>query len=310
MRLWQATILAVLLAVPAWAQRPAVLKDCSTCPELLPVSPGSFFMGAPAGEEERERVPPAFRGRSAPQHQVTIGAFRMGRTPVTRDEFAAFVGATKRDTGGSCRGLGIDGKFHDIPGRDWRNPGFAQTGSHPAVCVSWLDAVAYVDWLGLTTGKAYRLPSEAEWEYVARAGTQTARYWGDGREGACRHANISDQMLRTTLNFLNSFEQFLGCSDGHAYTSAVASFTANPWGFHDMLGNVWQWTADCRHQTYEGAPTDGSAWESSDGGACVRRIARGGAWDSYPWIARSAGRGGEPVANRHTKSGIRVARTD
>lgn len=77
-----------------------------------------------------------------------------------------------------------------------------------------------------------------------------------------------------------------------------------------MLGNVWQWTADCRHQTYEGAPTDGSAWESSDGGACDRRIARGGAWDSYPWIARSAGRGGEPVANRHTKSGIRVARTD
>ena len=310
MRAWPMMLVSVLLAWPAGAQQPVAQRDCPTCPELLRVAAGSFVMGAPVGEEEREGVPLQFRGRSVPRHPVTLGSFRMGRTPVTRDELAAFVVATKRDMGGSCLGLGADGKFHDIPGRDWRNPGFAQTGGHPAVCVSWLDAVAYVGWLGSTTGKTYRLPSEAEWEYVARAGTQTARFWGDGRDGACRYANMSDQMLRTTLNFVNSFEQFLRCSDGHAYTSPVASFAANPWGFHDMLGNVWQWTADCRHQTYEDAPADGSAWGASDGGTCDRRIRRGGAWDSYPWIVRSADRGGEPVGSRSTKGGFRVVRAD
>lgn len=303
-------MLVTLPALPAGGQQGAAVKDCPACPELLHVAAGSFIMGAPPGEEEREGVPPQYRDRSIPQHRVTLGSFRMGRTPVTRDEFSAFVVATKRDMSGACRGLGPDGQFHDTQGRDWRNPGFTQTGTHPAVCVSWLDAVAYVGWLSAITGKIYRLPSEAEWEYVARAGTQTARYWGDGRDGACRHANMSDQRLRTTLNFVNSFEQFLGCSDGHAYTAPVASFAANPWGFHDMLGNVWQWTADCRHQTYEGAPADGSAWEASEGGTCDRRIARGGAWDSYPWIVRSADRGGEPMGSRSTKGGFRVVRAD
>lgn len=303
-------MLIALSSLPAEGQQVTVVKECSACPELLRVAAGSFVMGAPPGEEEREGVPPQFRGRSIPQHQVTLGSFWMGRTPVTRDQFAAFVAATKHDMAGSCRGLGADGKFHDSPGLDWRNPGFPQTGTHPAVCVSWLDAVAYVGWLGSTTGKAYRLPSEAEWEYAARAGTQTARFWGDGRDDGCRHANTSDQRLRTTLNFLNSFEQFLGCSDGHAFTSPVASFAANPWGFHDMLGNVWQWTADCRHQTYEGAPADGSAWGASEGGICDRRVARGGAWDSYPWIVRSADRGGEHIGNRSTKGGFRVVRAD
>ena len=292
-------MLVVLSILPAGGQQLAGEKDCATCPALLRVPPGTFVMGAAEGEEEREGVPPPFRGRSVPQHEVAVAAFRMGRTPVTRDEFAAFVAATKRDMGGACRGLGTDGQFREAPGRDWRNPGFAQTGTDPVVCVSWLDALAYVDWLSGTTGKAYRLPSEAQWEYVARAGTQTARFWGDGRDGACRYANMSDQRLRTTLNFLNSFEQFLACSDGHAYTSPVASFAANPWGFHDMLGNVWQWTADCRHQTYEGAPADGSAWGASEGGTCDRRIARGGAWDSYPWIVRSADRGGERRRRAH-----------
>ncbi len=303
-------VLVVLLAVPAWAQQLAPTKDCPTCPELLRVAPGSFVMGAPAGEEEREAVPPSYRGRSVPQHRVTIGLFRMGRTPVTRDEFAAFVAATGRDMGSSCRGLGNDGKFHDVEGHNWRKPGFAQSGSHPVVCVSWLDAVAYVDWLSAMTGKTYRLPSEAEWEYVARAGTATARFWGDGRDDTCRHVNASDQTLRTGLNFENSPEQFLSCRDGHVYTSPVGSFAANPWGFHDMLGNVWQWTADCRHQTYVDASTDGSAWESADGGTCDRRIGRGGAWDSYPWIVRAAVRGGEPIGNRSTKGGFRVARVD
>ncbi|MCX7362377.1 MAG: formylglycine-generating enzyme family protein, partial [Alphaproteobacteria bacterium] len=182
--LWATAMLVVLSILPAGGQQLAGEKDCATCPALLRVPPGTFVMGAAEGEKEREGVPPPFRGRSVPQHEVAVAAFRMGRTPVTRDEFAAFVAATKRDLGGACRGLGTDGQFREAPGRDWRNPGFAQTGTHPVVCVSWLDALAYVDWLSGTTGKAYRLPSEAQWEYVARAGTQTARFWGDGRDGA------------------------------------------------------------------------------------------------------------------------------
>ncbi len=302
---------AALLTLPAWAQQPTVVKDCTACPELLRVPPGSFLMGASEAEEEREEVPPEARGRAAPQHRVTIGyGFWMGRTPVTRNEFAAFVAATKHNTSGSCWGLGDDRKFREFKETDWRNPGFVQAGRHPAVCVFWADAVAYAAWLTKTTGKTYRLPSEAEWEYVARAGTTAARFWGDGRDDACRYANTSDQTLRAALGAENSPAHFFGCRDGHVHTAPAGAFASNPWDFHDMLGNVWQWTQDCVHETYQGAPDDGRWWDGKEGGNCEQRVARGGSWSDLPAHVRAAARGFDPVGLRFTGSGFRVVRVD
>ena len=139
-----------------------VFSDCDGCPELVSIPAGTFMMGSPASEPDRE-------DDEGPVRRVTVGAFALGRTEVTRAEYAAFVAATGHGSGGGCMG-------------GWREPGFVQGGDHPVVCVSWEDAQAYVAWLSRETGESYRLPSESEWEYAARAGTTTARYWG-GRVG-------------------------------------------------------------------------------------------------------------------------------
>jgi formylglycine-generating enzyme len=307
-----AAIFAASLALPAWGQQPTAVKDCPTCPEVLRVSPGSFVMGAPAGEEEREEMPQPFRGQSAPQHPVNIRyTFWMGRYPVTRDEFAAFVAATGHNASGSCWGLGGDGTWQEVPGSDWRSLGFAQAGDHPVVCVSWQDAIAYVDWLSRTTGKTYRLPTEAEWEYVARAGTQTARFWGDGRDDACRCANTADETFRTALNFPITRGRYFRMQRRPRLHLALGSFASNPWGFYDILGNVWQWTSDCWHPNYKEAPTNGLPWDAPDGGDCDQRAGRGGSWYSiFPWRVRAAARVRYAPDNRDSNLGFRVARTE
>lgn len=304
-------LLAAALAFPAAAQQPKPIKDCPTCPELLRVAPGSFLMGSSAEEEEREQVPAASRGAAAPQHEVTIGyAFWMGRFLVTREQYSAFVAATKHDVGPSCWGVGRDNKWQEFPGGSWSNPGFEQAGDHPALCVSHDDAQAYVDWLSKTTGKRYRLPSEAEWEYVARAGTTTARFWGDGRDEACRYANVADETFWQEMKVPNTPGRYFACRDGYLFSSPVGAFAANPWGFHDMLGNLWERLADCWHPTYAGAPADGAAWGEANGGDCGQRVGRGGSRNSYLWTIRAAHRDKDEAGNRHTSSGFRVVRVD
>ena len=170
------------------------------------------------------------------------------------------------------------------------------------VCVSWDDAKAYVRWLSGKTRHEYRLLSEAEWEYVARAGTTTARYWGESKSGQCRYANGADRQAkrrkptRTTVY----------CDDVYYQTSPVGTYEANGFGLHDVLGNVWEWTEDCWNESYEGAPSDGSAWES---GNCDRRVLRGGSWNSKPRILRSANRNWVATGSRNDSDGFRVART-
>jgi formylglycine-generating enzyme required for sulfatase activity len=244
-------------------------RDCPQCPEMVRIRPGSFLMGSTPAEPEHE-------SDETPQHRVTIAyAFSLGKYEVTRGEFAAFIQA-----GG-----------HQAAG-DWRNPGFTQTERDPVVNVSWEDAQAYAAWLSRTTGKKYRLPSEAEWEYAARAGTTTARYWGDGRQEACRYANADDAAF--------------GCSDGFKNTAPVGRFQPNALGLHDMLGNVWEWTGDCWNTSYNGAPTNGEARLS---GECSRRSVRGGSWGSSSGDVRSAGRTRGPPGFRNFV-GFRVARVD
>jgi formylglycine-generating enzyme required for sulfatase activity len=299
-----------LMVTLAQAQTSAPVKsfrDCSKgCPEMVVVKPGKFTMGAPAEEQEIEKsLPDSYRGHSVPQHLVTIRhKFAIGKFDVTRDEYAQFVTETNRPDHDSCTALAASGDFITTNGT-WHSPGFPQTGRDPVVCVGWDDAQAYVSWLSAKTGHVYRLPTEAEWEYAARAGTTTTRYFSDNPAEFCRHTNVGD---------LDYFEQHPGdtgvnrtCHDGYAFTSPVESFPPNQFGLYDMLGNVLNWTEDCSNANYSGAPTDGTAWQS---GNCGRRVIHGGSWDGDLRVVRSAmRRPGFPPSFRNATLGFRVART-
>ncbi len=220
-------------------------------PKMIELKGGTFSMGSTKSPSER------------PAHSVTVPAFAIAKCEVTFDEYDAFVLATGRPSGA---GWG-------------RAP-------QPVVDVSWNDAKAYVEWLSKVTGAPYRLPSEAEWEYAARADTTTSYWWGDGKPTPER-ANFGDELHETT---------------------EVGSYPANPWGLHDMNGNVWEWVEDCWHESYEAPdrPDDGRAWTS---GGCSRRALRGGSWSDRPEDLRSADRFGNFTVVRGKGIGFRVART-
>ena len=242
-------------------------RDCEVCPEMVVVPGGSFTMGSPSTEVGRY-------DDEEPQHRVTIDyKFAAGVYEITFDEWdaCALMGGCRnhspRDSGWGCGGC-------------------------PVISVSWEDAQVYVEWLSRTTGEHYRLLTEAEWEYVARAGTQTAWYWGEAEPGQCRYANAGDTSAP--------------CSDGYQNTAPAGSFEPNAFGLYDALGNVWEWTADCWNDSYSDAPNDGSARQT---GNCSVRTARGGSWLTAPSTLRSAQRGRTQAGNRHTDLGFRVART-
>ena len=219
-----------------------------------------------------------------PQRYVTIeAAFAVGVYEVTFDEWDACARS------GGCGGL--------IPD----NGGWGRE-RRPVINNNWDDANAYVDWLSRETGEAYRLLSEAEWEYVARAGTETARYWGESPSGQCRYANGADAMALEQ----NPDWGTATCSDGHAGPAPVGSYEANAFGLHDVLSNVWEWTQDCWNERYAGGPVDGTAWASGD---CSTRVSRGGGWDNGSERLRSASRSRDPVGERYNTGGFRVARS-
>lgn len=298
----------LLAQAPTSTPRPWLGKDCPQCPDMVSIPLGSFTMGAPPGEEEREKLPQQFQGRASPRRAVTISQrFSLGRYEVTRAQYSAFAAATGRASDLSCYAYGTDGKWVDQPGLSWLNPGFPQSDSDPVVCVSWNDAMAYVEWLSRTTGKTYRLPSETEWEYAARAGTGTARHWGDGRNEACRFANVADLTAAQKLNWKNDPDNVFQCSDNFTWTAPVGRFQPNGFGLYDMLGNVWEWVEDCWNDNYQGAS---SGQEARRGGNCGLRVARGGGWGSVPRNVRAANRSRDPAGNRNSSLGFRVARTD
>ena len=239
-------------------------RDCPDCPEMVVVGAGEYWMGSPEGEADRA-------GDEGPRYRVRIGeAFAVGKYEVTFEEWDACV------AGGGCRGYRPD------------DAGWGR-GRRPVINVSWEDAKAYVMWLSRKTGTRYRLLSEEEWEYVARAGTGRRYTWGDyvGRN----RANCD------------------GCGSrwDNEKTAAVGSFGANGYGLHDVHGNVLEWVEDCWHPNYHGAPADGSAWVT--GGDCSDRVVRGGSWYDAPRNLRSAGRTGSRAGARGVGYGFRVART-
>lgn len=300
-----AAILAVAASAAGWAaaQNPlptagASFKDCADCPEMIVVPAGSYTMGSPVTEEFRDM-------REGPQHRVVIPrAFAVGKYEVTRAEYGRFVADTHRPDPASCFEIAApDGKRVEKAGLNWHNPGYPQGEREPVACVSWEDAQAYAQWLSAKTGKAYRLLSEAEWEYTARAGSQAARYGSDDPAQMCRYISGGEQDY--TGAFPGDTDVNMSCHDGYAHTSPVGAFPPNAFGLYDMLGNLLEWTADCSNPTYDGAPADGSAWTSGD---CTKRAIRSGSWTNGPRSLRAAYRDGQAPGYRAGRVGFRIAR--
>lgn len=248
---------------------------------LIPT--GRFQMGSP--EHERKIAMQAgsqkvWVERETPQHWVGIEqSFALGRYPVKLGEWRQFVRATGWQTQGDL---------------NWNAPGFAQTDEHPVVGVSWHDAHKYLLWLSDQTGQAYRLPSEAEWEYACRAGTRSAFSFGDA--------------IDTSLANYDGNYSYNGSPKGvfRGGTTPVGEFAPNPWGLFDMHGNVWEWVQDVVHDNYQGAPLGGNAWV--EGGDQSRRMLRGGSWLYNPRYLRSALRNGFSALLSNDIVGFRVAR--
>jgi formylglycine-generating enzyme required for sulfatase activity len=270
---------------------PAELWDAPEAPVMTIIPAGEFTMGSPPGE--------LYADPQETQHRVSIGyPLAVEKYNVTRGEFAAFVRATgyAASDGGGCN-VYVNGGFRKDARADWRSPGFDQSDDDPVVCVNYDDAVAYTKWLTQRTGHNYRLPSEAEFEYAVRAGATTAYSWGP--EVGAGHANCD------------------GCSGGASLkrTTPGGAFPPNGFGLYDMSGNVWKWLADCWNRTYEGAPRDGSAWES---GNCALRVRRSGSWFNLtapkpgdprePGRLRAASRFGSIPDLRFSSFGFRVVR--
>jgi formylglycine-generating enzyme required for sulfatase activity len=196
----------------------------------------------------------------------------------------------------------------EVEKRSWRDPGFPQRGSNPVVCVSWIAADAYALWLSRKTGKPYRLLSEAEWEYSARAGAATQYSYGDDEKGLCRHGNGVDQTVTKAFPKDSMLKMVAtDCTDRHLYTAPAGSFAANAFGLHDMHGNAAEWVEDCWHDDYKDAPGDGSAWITIK---CNRRVLRGGSWNDTSDSLRAAARDEGSANFRYVAdTGFRVART-
>ena len=259
---------ALALYDAAEAERLAAEEEALTAavaavaPEMVVIPAGSFRMGCVSGENCDDD--------ELPVHEVTIPeAFAVSVYAVTFAQWDACV------LGGGCGGYRPD------------DEGWGR-GTRPVIYVSWDDAQEYVGWLSRQTGEVYRLLSESEWEYVARAGSSTAYSWGNAIGN--NRANCD------------------GCGSqwDFSQTAPVGSFQANAFGVHDMHGNVWEWVEDCWNDSYAGAPSDGSAWRSGD---CGLRVLRGGSWYLDPWFLRSAGRFGSSSGFRISSDGFRVART-
>lgn len=291
------------VALTAQAADHNAFQDCDTCPEMRILPPGDFTMGTPQSVTQAEGVPAKRGHRERPVHRIRFAkAFAIGKFEVTRQQYAYFVDRTGYAKPGGCKYWTGD-KFETANNKNWRDPGYPQEDRHPAVCISWEDAQSYVQWLARETGKPYRLPSEAEWEYAARAGAGTPRFWGRSPSDACRFANVFDRRGAESGDFPTMSPH--DCDDGYSHTSPVGHFLPNGFGLYDTAGNAWEWTQDCWHKTYAGAPSDGRAWTA--GGRCSQRVLRGGSWISIARFVRSGNRSKIDANARIYRNGFRVA---
>ena len=270
---------------------------------LVPIPAGELMMGSPESEE----------GRSdrETQHRVTLTKpFYLGATEVTIGQFRQFVLAESYRTEAETDGGGGYG-FNTATGRfegpdpkyTWKNSGFAQTDDHPVVNVSWNDAQAFCKWLSAKEGVTYRLPTEAEWEYACRAGSTTMYQTGDDPEGLVSVGNVLDASAKAQLTEYPDLS-YLSANDGYAFTAPVGRFRANPWGLYDLHGNVNEWCQD-----WDGEYPSGDVTDPVGPGAGSHRVDRGGSWDDFAGICRSAYRSRGSPSRRDSFLGFRVLRS-
>ena len=303
--------LAATGGVVASSSPGVTFRDCAECPEMVVLPAGDFTMGSPADE-------PGYFEVEGPQRQVHVARVAVGKYHVTRGQWAAFVSATNRETIGGCAWSGLPSSREDQPdpAATWRDFGFPQDDSHPAACLTFGDAQDYARWLTDRTGHHYRLLSEAEWEYAARAGSTTAFPWG--ATASHEFANYGADECCAAL---------ASGRDQWANSSPVGSFPPNAFGLYDMNGDIMQWVEDCFAASYAGLPTDGSAYVDdhplnlsgemavlNGTSSCSYRMLRGGDWNNPPEMIRSAARnfGPPPGATladyKSAGTGLRVAR--
>ena len=271
---------------------PPVIYEDPAAPRMIVIPAGEFTMG-PAPDE------PGRLANEGPRHRVRIGySFAVSLFPVVYGEYALFIADSHRAASGRCVTV-EDGKAAARDGRDWRNTGYPQNVRYPAACISFADATAYAAWLSRKTGHRYRLLSEAEYEYVERAGTATAYWWGNDANAGCAFANGLDQAGKAA----NAAATPSTCNDTYAAAAPEGSLKPNAFGLSDVAGNVSSWTTDCWKGSYAGAPIDGSPNPKGD---CAVRVLRGGSWASAD--LRSAARGRSLVGYVGVQHGFRLAR--
>jgi sulfatase modifying factor 1 len=328
--------LAAMAIAPAHATEPAKAGAASSAApqgaentlgmKLVLIPSGEFMMGSDESPDVLAAAYPQYErrrflelGDEAPVHRVRITrAFYLGRHEVTVGQFKRFIAASGYVPESEADGTGGYGYNRDydpaksrrgdaFEGRDpkysWRNPGFPQGDDHPVVNVTWNDAVALAAWLSQQEGKKYRLPTEAEWEYAARAGTRTRYHSGDDPQSLLRVANTFDADAKINWPQWSAFA--LNDHDGFAFTAPVGSFAPNAFGLYDMHGNAWEWVADWHDEHYYAHSPLNDPPGPADGNVRVRR---GGSWHTWSFYARSSYRNWNSPATRYTLVGMRLLR--
>jgi formylglycine-generating enzyme required for sulfatase activity len=292
-------------AVPAQELTSAVFRDCLACPEMVVVPAGEFLMGA----DHHSRMRGGEMRFEGPVRVVRLPAdFAVGRFEVTVAEFAAFVEDSAHQVTSDCRHWSPSDQEPQV---SWRRPYSerATTANEPVVCVSWHDARAYVAWLSRKTGLGYRLLTEAEWAYAALGGSPSTWPWGESIDPICRYANVFDRSAYSLLEghpVSGVDGASAQCSDGFPGVAPVGQLQPNAFGLHDMVGNVWEWVADCSVVPYPDGPLDGSAVQV--GGRCEKRAIRSGSWRTRLERHRPNFRGRDPANTASDIFGFRVAR--
>lgn len=307
-------LMLALCMFPVSAAPGESFVDCAGCPEMVVIPAGEFLMGATDEELRIAALPAHFDGREKPRHPVTISRpFAVAKYEISRAQYAQFIDATGYAPSDGCWAF-IGSEFVFEEDRNWRHSKLDQAEDHPVTCISWHDAVAYADWVSERAGARYRLLSEAEWEYAARGGTQTTYWFGDSDEDICRYLNLGDIATRDRFRWHEKTMKYapldnwrnVPCQDDYGSTAPVTHGPPNPFGLHNVLGNVQELVADCWHPNYNNGPTTQAPRHTS--GDCTYRAMRGQGWSAISASTRAAFRAKMLATDRRFYLGIRLAR--
>jgi len=299
---FKSAVLAILASTVTLTACAKSTDATYTVPDMVTIPAGNFVMG----DESK---------KSSPQHKVNIPSFKMGKYEITVKEFRQFVNDTGHKTQEKCWKWQEITPDHDwginiVPG-DWTMKQYAPSDDHPVMCVTWNDAKAYAKWLSDKTGRQFRLPSESEWEYAARAGSESDYSFGDDPTKLCEYGNVLD--VNGSLALARDHQRYrkaIVCDDGAEYTNKVGQYKPNAYGLYDMIGNVGEFVMDCEHLSYEGAPADGSAWNTGCNQENFMVIERGGSYGSRAPYATVSYRGHAGPDNASSLGeGFRLAET-